>query len=261
VPGRLSIGIFIVVFLIGSRPAHAQWNNPRLIAGQIAFNFAVSFIGKLVHEHKSPGQALKAALIEGTASGLVAHTGYCLAGTEPRLVLVGKTLAQKSSMMTRRSMEGVPVFDKTLYSHWQLTHSFLFFKFDGSPHFEIDVLNSGAAVYYLASENYHFDLSRTLYTGSMFFHREETMKNVRGYSVPGIVWMDKDWYDDKTILGHELIHTLQYERGSAVVDWHYKGLRFNFLALASGVPALLKGWPEHDNRLHEREAYLYAGRQ
>jgi hypothetical protein len=227
----------------------------------VAFNFAVSFIGKLVHDHQSPGKALKSALIEGTASGLVAHTGYCLTGREPEFALVGKTLAQKSSLMTRRSMEAKPVFDETLYSHWQLTYSFLHFKLDDSPHFEIDVLNAGATAYYAFSDGYDFDLSRTLYTGSVFFRREYGTQRIRGYSVPGVVWIDAKWYDDREILGHELIHTLQFERGSAIADWRYKKLRFNFLALASGVPALLKGWPEHDSRLHEREANLYVGRR
>jgi hypothetical protein len=258
--GRYLAWILVAIFFIGARTAHAQWKDPRLIAGQVAFNFAVSFIGKLVHDHQPPGKALKLALIEGTASGLVAHTGYCLTGKEPHFALVGKTLAQKSSLMTRRSMEAKPVFDKTLYSHWQLTHSFIHFKFDDSAHFEIDVLNAAATTFYVFSDGYDFDLSRTLYTGSVLFRRENSLKHIRGYSVPGVVWLDTDWYDDQEILGHELIHTLQFERGSAIADWHYKGMRFNFLALASGFPALLKGWPEHDNRLHEREADLYVGR-
>jgi hypothetical protein len=258
---RVLAWILVGIVFISARTAHAQWKDPRLIAGQVAFNFAVSFIGKLVHDHQSPGKAFKSALIEGTASGLVAHTGYCLTGREPQLALVGKTLAQKSSLMTRRSMEAKPVFDKTLVSHWQLTHSFVHFKFDGSPRFEIDVLNAGATAFYAFSDGYDFDLSRTLYTGSVFFRNEDNAERIRGYAVPGVVWMDADWYDDPEILGHELIHTLQFERGSAIADWRYKKLRFNFLALASGVPALLKGWGEHDNRLHEREADLYVGRR
>ena len=65
---------------------------------------------------------------------------------------------------------------------------------------------------------------------------------------------------DPRILRHELIHALQAERGAAVYDWHGVGLRFNPLTFASGVPAFLEGWPNHDRRLHEREAHWYSDR-
>ena len=103
-------------------------------------------------------------------------------------------------------------------------------------------------------------LKRTLYSGSLFFRRQDGPYDIRGYTVPGVIWIRDNSYDDPNVMGHELVHTLQNERGAAIADWHYKGLRFNLLALAPGVPALLRGWPEHDDRLHEREADAYSGR-
>lgn len=240
--------------------AHAQWKDARLVAGQVAFNFAVSFFGKLLHDRQPAGRALRSALVEGATSGLVAHTGYSVAGAHPRLALVGKTLAQKSSLMTRRSIEGKPVFDRSLYSHWQITHSFIYLRIDEGVRIELDGLNAAVAAYFAASHDYHFDMTRTLYTGSMFFRREQGPTGIRGFTAPGVIWIDGASYHDESVLGHELVHTLQNERGSSITDWHYRGLRVNWLALAPGLPALLRGWPEHDRRLHEREANLYAGR-
>jgi hypothetical protein len=124
---------------------------------------------------------------------------------------------------------------------------------------EVDVLNATVAAYFLTADDLHFDLGRTLYSGSLFFRNENALVNQRGYSAPGAIWIRSLDYDDPYVFGHEMVHTLQNERGSAIADWHYKGLRFNFLAFAPGVPALLEGWPDHDQRLHEREATLYAG--
>jgi hypothetical protein len=244
-----------------ARIAHAQWTDPRLILGQVGFNVTVGFVGKVFFQHQSPGRALKKALVEGATSGLVAHTGYCVAGRHPHLALVGKTLAQKSSLMTRRSIRGEPVFDRSLYSHWQITHSFLHFQWKGTPRVELDVLNSAMATYFLFSQELQLDPARSLYSGSLFFRNDNAPPGLRGYSVPGVIWVSSSYYDDPSVFGHELIHTLQNERGSAIADWHYKGLRFNLLAFAPGVPSLLEGWPRQDKRIHEREADLYAGRK
>ncbi len=256
---RCYLGLLLVVICLSpARVARAQWHNPRLIAGQAAFNIAVSFIGKMLLHHEPPGRALSKALVEGTASGLVAHADYCLAGQHPHWALAGKALAQKSSLMTRQSMHGTPVFDRSLYSHWQITHSFVYIEVKGAPRVEIDVPNAAVAAYFLTSDDLRFDLNRTLYSGSFFFRNENELANARGFSAPGAIWIRSSHYNDPLVFGHEMVHSLQNERGSAIADWHYKGLRFNFLALAPGVPALLKGWPDHNQRLHEREAGVYA---
>jgi hypothetical protein len=256
------LGLIVVgLCSLPTRSAQAQWGDPQLIFGQVAFNVAASFVGKVLLHHQAPGPAIKSALVEGAASGLVAHTGYCVAGRHPHMALVGKALAQKSSLMTRRSMNEKPVFDRSLLTHWQITHSFVYIQIEETARVEIDVLNAAGAAYFLFSENLQPELGRTLYTGSMFFRNKDPEERIRGFAIPGAIWMADSYYDDKSVLGHELVHALQNERGSAVADWHYKGLRFNLLALAPGVPALFEGWPEHDRRLHEREANLYAGRE
>mgnify|MGYP001064567409 CR=1 FL=1 len=253
-------GIALVCLL--PRAAAAQWADPKLILGQVGFNVAVSFFGKLILQRESPGQAFKKALAEGSAAGLMAHAGYTIAGQHPSWALAGKTLAQKSTLTTRRSMRGLPVFDKTLYQHWELTHSFIHFKFDGAPRVELDVINAAFSTYYmLAGDPYSFDAKRTLLTGSLVFLNHDPPPRLRGFYVPGAIWIDatKSEDDRREVLGHELIHSLQAERGAAIREWHHERLRFNWLVFASGVPAFFAGWPDHDARWHEREANAYPG--
>lgn len=253
----LSLGLFLFV-----RTGEAQWRDPKLIAGQVGFNIAVSFVGKMVVSHEPPGQAIKHALKEGTVSGLIAHAGYSLAGQHPNCALVGKALAQKSSLTTRRSIHGLPVFDASFISYWELTHSFVYFKWDGSPHVQLDAINAAFTTYYLFSpDQFSFDARRTLLSGSMVFVNRDPPRGLRGYYVPGVIWIDASRDDAQWVLSHEMIHSLQAERGSTIKEWHYDNIRFNWLVFASGVPAFLAGWPEHDTRWHEIEANKYAGQE
>lgn len=251
-------GLCLGCFLI-ARAGEAQWRDPKLIAGQVGFNIAASFVGKVVHG-ESPGRAIKQALSEGAVSGLIAHGGYTLAGSNPDLALVGKALAQKSSLTTRRSIRGEPVFDSSLVTHWELTHSFVHFKWDGKPHVELDAINAAFSAYYLLSpDQYSFQPKRTLTSGSLVFVNHDPRPGLRGYYVPGVIWIDDARNDSEWVLSHEIIHSLQAERGSAIREWHHDTIRFNWLVFASGVPAMLAGWPEHDTRWHEMEADTYAG--
>jgi hypothetical protein len=255
---RLAVGSSVLLWLLHATTASAQWSDPKLIAGQVGFHVAVSFVGKLVH-HEPPGRAIKEALEEGALAGGLAHTGYCIAGTHPGWALAGKALAQKGYLTTRRSIEGLPVFDETLLTHWEITHSFVHFEWKGGPRFEIDAVNAAFSSYYvLSGDPYHFDARRTLLSGSLVFQNSSPPPPLLGFYVPGVLWIDADRVDDPTIWGHELVHSLQAERGSSVKDWHYGPLRLNWLVFASGVPALLSGWPDHDTRLHEREADAYS---
>lgn len=246
--------------LVTAGAAEAQWANPKLVAGQVGFNVALSFLGKVVLGHERPGRALKQALVEGSASGGLAHVGYCIAATRPELGLVGKALAEKSVLTTRRSMRGEPVFDRTLWQHWELTHAFLHVEIEGSPKVTIDAVNAAFSVYYLAhGDPYRFDFRRTLLSGSLVFDNVAPTGRLRGYYVPGVVWLDASRLDEQNIWGHELVHSFQVERGASISDQRLGPLRFNWLAFTSGVPALLAGWPEHDLRLHEKEADAYSG--
>lgn len=239
--------------------AEAQWKEPKLIAGQVAFHTAVSFVGKLIR-HEPPGRAFREALKSGALAGGLSHAGYCIAGNNPELALIGKALAQKGSLTTRRSADGLPVFDRSLATHWELTHSFVHFEWNGKPRVEVDAINAGFSAYYFASGHpYKFDAKRTLLSGSLVFQNLSPPPRLLGYYVPGVVWIDARRVDEKRILGHELVHSLQAERGAAISDWRYGPLRFNWLVLASGVPAVIAGWPEHDRRPHELEADSYSG--
>ena len=153
------------------------------------------------------------------------------------------------------------MFDRSLLTNWELTHSFVHFEWDGKPKVEIDAINAAFSAYYLtAGAPYVFDGRRTLLTGSLVFQNEDPPSGLLGFYVPGVMWIDRDRLDDRGIWGHELVHSLQAERGTSIRDWHLGPLRFNWLVFASGVPALLAGWPEHDTRLHEIEAERYAKR-
>ena len=252
-------GLCLGCFLFASA-GEAQWRDPKLIAGQVGFNIALSFVGKMVVHHESPKCAFKQALKEGAVSGLMAHGGYTIAAQNPNLALVGKALAQKSSLTTRRSIQGQPVFDESLYTHWELTHSFVHFKWDGSPHLEIDAINAAFSAYYVFSpDHYAFDTKRTLTSGSLVFLNRDPPPGLRGYYVPGVIWIDATRDDTQWVLSHEIIHSLQAERGSAIREWHHQNIRFNWLVFAAGVPAMLAGWPDHDTRWHEIEANRYAG--
>ena len=252
-------GLCLGCFLF-AQAGEAQWRDPKLIAGQVGFNIVISFVGKMVVNHESPKRAFTQALKEGTVSGLMAHGGYPTAAQNPNLALVGKALAQKSSLTTRRSIQGEPGVDASLYTHWELTHSFVHFKWDGSPHLEIDAINAAFSAYYVfaSPDQYTFDTKRTLTSGSLVFLNRDPRPGLRGYYVPGVIWIDASRDDADWVLSHEIVHSLQAERGSAIKEWHYESLRFNWFVFASGVPAMLAGWPEHDTRWHEMEANGYA---
>lgn len=256
---RRFICAIVVAALSLTHAAQAQWTDAKLAAGQIGFNVAASFIGKLVVGGKSPKEALSEALREGAFAGAVAHTGYSIAGANPDLGLVGKALAQKAALTTRRSIRGEPVFDDTLYKHWEISHAFLHFKWHGAPKLELDAVNLAFAVYHFgSSEPYDFDLRRTLTSGSLVFQHQDPSPFLRGYYTPGVIWFDADDPDIDNVMSHEIVHSFQIERGSSISVLRFKSLRFNWLAFASGVPALLSGWPEHDTRWHEVEADRYA---
>ncbi len=65
--------VFFLLLGVFPNTAAAQWADPKLIAGQVGFGIAASFFGKLLIAHESPGEALKEALVEGSAWGMVAH--------------------------------------------------------------------------------------------------------------------------------------------------------------------------------------------
>jgi hypothetical protein len=249
----------LAVAMLTASPAAAQWNDPKLIAGQVGFHVTVSFIGKLFH-HEPPGRAIREALKEGTLAGGFAHAGFCIAGRNPEWALAGKALAQKADLTTRRSIRGEPVFDRSLLTNWELTHSFVHFEWNGKPRLEVDAINAAFSAYYLTrGAPYHFDARRTLLSGSLVFQNHAPPQGLYGYYVPGVIWLDSSRLDNRNIWGHEITHSLQAERGSAIKEWRYSIFRLNWLVFASGVPALLAGWPEHDNRLHEMEAKRYSG--
>lgn len=256
--GRRAGAVLVVASLVAST-ADAQWKDAKLIAGQVGFHVAVSFIGKLIHR-ETPGRAIREALEEGALAGGLAHAGYCIAGRNPEWALVGKALAQKANLTTRRSIRDEPVFDQTLLKNWELTYSFLHFEWNGKPRLEVDAINAAFSAYYLTrGAPYRFDARRTLLSGSLVFQNDAPPQGLYGYYVPGVIWLDSSRLDNQSILGHEIIHSLQAERGSAIKDWRHSMFRFNWLVFASGVPAFLAGWPDHDDRFHEIEAKRYSG--
>jgi len=260
-PKRSVVAILIGALTIGAGTAEAQWTDPRLIGGQVGFSVAITFVGKLVVGHRSWKQALREAILQGSAAGLVAHLGYTTAGRNPKLALVGKALAQKSGLMMDHSIHGEPVFDLGLISEWALTHSFIHFRTTGGPRLEIDVVNAAVGAYFLSAEGYDLDGRRSLYSGSLVFRNLNPPLTTRGWAAPGVIWLDSPNYDDRQIFGHELIHTLQFERGAGIYDLHRSYFRFNLLSFSTAVPALMGGWPEHERRWREREADLYSGRK
>lgn len=253
------IGTVLLCCSLLARPVNAQWRDPKLIASQLGFNIAASWIGKMILGHESSGTAFKQALGEGTFSGAIAHAGYSIAGQNPDLALVGKALVQKSSLTTHRSIQGLPVFDGSLYSHWELTHSFIHFEWDGAPHVQVDAINVAFGMrYLLGGDHFELDAKRTILSGSLVFLNHGPPGEFRGWYDPGVIWIRADREDDQKVLAHEVIHSFQAERGSSISEWQFKNVRINWLVGASSVPAVLSGWPSHDSRPHEREADAYA---
>jgi hypothetical protein len=256
-----AIVVMMLTLVLQALPARAQWADAKLVAGQVGLHVTASFFGKLVLGRQPVGDALREALREGAAAGLVAHAGYSLAGTDARLALPGKLLVQKAGLLTRRSIASQPVFDSGLYSDWVLTHSIFHLRFvDNKAAVELDVVNAAFAARYLLAEDLELNAKRTLLSGALVFDNHAPPLGINGYHVPGVIWIDAAQSDDESILRHELIHSLQSERGSALFDLHGHGLRLNALTFVSGVPAFLEGWPSHNRRLHEQEAHWYTER-
>lgn len=256
-----TVVVTLLTVVLQAQAVRAQWTDTKLVAGQMGFHITVSFLGKLVFTDEPAGEALREALREGAAAGALAHAGYCLTGRDIRLALPGKLLVQKANLLTRRSVEGRPVFDDSLYSDWVITHSLLHLGYvDHQPRVALDVVNAAFAAHYAFAEGFDLNAGRTLLTGSFVFENRRPPAGVDGYYVPGVIWVDAEQAEDESILRHELIHALQAERGAALYDWQGEGLRLNPLTFASGVPAFLEGWPQHDARLHEREAHWYTDR-
>jgi hypothetical protein len=256
-----AVVVMLLAVVLQASPVRAQWTEPKLVAGQMAFHITASFLGKLIFAREPAGSALRDALREGATAGLVAHAGYYLTGRDARLALPGKLLVQKASLLTRRSIEGGPVFDASLYSDWALTHSLFHLRYvDHRASVELDVVNTVFASRYLFADGFDLDTKRTLLSGSLVFANQAPPPGINGFFVPGVIWIDAAQAADESILRHELIHSLQAERGAALFDWRSDGLRANPLAFATGVPAFLEGWPIHERRLHEREAHWYSER-
>jgi hypothetical protein len=256
-----TVVVMLLTVLLQAQAARAQWADPKLVAGQMGVHVTVSFLGKILFGDEPVGRALREAVREGAMAGVIAHTGYCLTGRSARLALPGKLLVQKANLMTRRSIEGLPLFDESLYSDWVLTHSLFHLRYEsGRPRVELDVVNAVFTARYAFADGFALHTGRSLLSGSLVFENQRPPLGVDGYYVPGVIWIDGGQWDDESILRHELIHSVQAERGAALYDWHGVGLRLNPLAFASGVPAFLEGWPNHDRRLHEREAHWYTDR-
>jgi hypothetical protein len=86
--------------------AEAQWNDPKLIAGQVAFHTTVSFARSSFT--MSLGRAIKEALKSG-ASREACPTRDTVSPAGTRSGPAGKALAQKGLLTTRRSADGLPV--------------------------------------------------------------------------------------------------------------------------------------------------------
>ena len=238
-------GLCLGCFLF-ARAGEAQWRDPKLIAGQVGFNIAISFVGKMVVHHESPKRAFKQALKEGTVSGLMAHGGYSIAAQNPNLALVGQ------SACTEVELDDTP-FDPRLSGFRRISVHQLGVDALVRP-LQVGRLAAPRARrhqrrvlrYYVFSDQYTFDTKRTLTSGSLVFLNRDPPPGLRGYYVLGVIWIDATRDDAQWVLSHEIVHSLQAERGSAIKEWHHENIRFNWLVFASGVPAMLAGWPEHD---------------
>jgi hypothetical protein len=156
---------------------------------------------------------------------------------------VGKALVQKSGLMIDRSIHGQPVFDRSFFTEWALTHGFVHFRLQERPAVEIDVLNAALAAYFLSRDGYAFDGRRSLYSGSLVFRNLEPPPGTRGWAAPGVIWLGAANCDNREVFGHEIVHSLQFERGAAIYDLHRGFFRLNVLSFSTAVPALLNGWP------------------
>jgi hypothetical protein len=69
---RRAIALVGLLCLSVSVKAFAQWGDPKLIAGQVGFNVALSFLVKVLLQRDPPRRAIEEALKDERLSSLVA---------------------------------------------------------------------------------------------------------------------------------------------------------------------------------------------
>ncbi|WP_139251901.1 hypothetical protein [Maribacter aquivivus] len=159
----------------------------------------------------------------------------------------------------------------------------------GFSHFEYDIKRENSfqvklLPFSLLSTFYGFsqgeiDFRRSFYTGNLFFESYKNTENYNGKAILNVVILNKGLLDNRSnTIGHELIHTFQYEGFIGFNSYLDKKMnnikregdfwtKFNFilypdwnaLIFSSAYNISAPFANSYENRFYEKEAYYYTG--
>jgi len=270
----------------GRGPARADAQTAQqqlqLALGNYALSTLAPFAGKVI-AGENVGRAARAAAVEALAPAGLQHAGMMLGGRNWRLALPAQVLVQKGAMLQRRSMLALPLFDG-FWTSWELDYLWFNLRLDHgrmrSPRVNLETVRATLVKRHPSPAR--LDWSRSLATGVTTRIADELRGGAWGREMGQLVDLNRDvmngaLFDREVgegVYRHELQHTLQSIRGSALMDVVLRQdaaqarplefLRYNIaLPDLNQVQAfLLNGNRTVDHRLRfsEWEADAYSGR-
>jgi hypothetical protein len=166
--------------------------------------------------------------------------------------------------------------------HWHLNIGFARFEMrtKDSLNFKCKILPFafGGVIYGFA--NGKLDVTKTIKTGNFIFISNNLLQNNESIGLTAVNTIlyqkNNEFYNDELVIGHELIHSFQYEQSFGINTYLDKPLKklennkkwlkkydtffyteFNFLIDA----AIYSLYSNHNKNLYEKEAYFYTEKQ
>jgi hypothetical protein len=262
--------------------AQTAQHHLQLALGNYALSTVAQFAGKVI-AGENVLRAARRAPVEALAPTGLQHAGMTLLGQNWRLAVPAQALVQKGVMLQRRSMLGQPMFDG-FWTSWELDYLWLNLRLDRGrlrlPRVNVETVRRTLTMRHPMPAR--FDWSRSFATGVPTRLTDRLNDGAWGQEAGQLVdlnrfvmnetWTDRD--DAEGVYRHELEHTLQSIRGTAMVDVILRqdaaqSRPLEFLRWNAALPDLdrvqaflVNGNHEldHDVRFIEWEADAYAGR-
>jgi len=281
------IGLAVLFVAANGRgPARADAQTAQqhlqLVLGNYALATLAQFAGKVM-SGQNVGRAVRHSAVEALVPAGLQHAGMMLLGRSWRLALPAQALVQKGAMLQRRSMLEQPLFEG-FWTSWELDYLWFNLRLDHghvrSPRVNLETVR--AALVKRHPTPARLEWSRSLITGVPTRLADRLRGGAWGREMGQLVDLNRDVMNGtatnrdggEAVYRHELVHTLQSIRGSALLDVMLRQdaaqtrplgfLRYNMaLPDLNQVQAfLLNGNRPVDHRLRfsEWEADAYAGR-